>query len=120
MVVGCQEHGIALPPARHVAGVVATISPPESLHLEADQSPEESVNEMTCVYPVHSPESIHPEAGLSSEECTGGIWTQETASSPESLHQEAGQSSEKGASSLILVLVLRGARGALGGVKGID
>ena len=71
--MGCQEQGIPLPPARRVVGVAAFHNPPESLHLEADQSPEELVNEMMCVYPVHSPESIHPEAGQSSEECTGGF-----------------------------------------------
>ena len=49
--LGCQEQGRPLPPARHVVGVVA-LSPPESLHLEAVQFPEEVVNEMMCVLEV--------------------------------------------------------------------
>ena len=66
VVVGCQEQGIALPPARHVAGVVATISPPESLHQEADQSPEQPVNVVRGVAQVSS-NSLHPEAGRNFE-----------------------------------------------------
>ena len=91
--LGCQEQGVPQPPARRVVGVAASHDLPESLHLEADQSPEEPVNEMMYVYPVHSPESLHP---------------------------EAGQASGKGASSSVLVLVLWGAWGALGGVEEID
>ena len=73
MVLGCQEQGSPLPPARRVVGVAASHDLPESLHLEADQSPEESVNEMMWVYPVHFLESLHPEAVQASGNCTGGF-----------------------------------------------
>ena len=96
VVLGCQERGIAPPPARHVVGVVAIHGPPESLHLEADQSPEEPVNGMMCVYPAHSPESLHPGAGQSSEEQVTGHEVEALVSSSESVHPEVGPSSEKG------------------------
>ena len=43
VVLGCQEQGKPLPPARRVVGVVATMSPPESLHRQAVQSSEQPV-----------------------------------------------------------------------------
>ena len=42
-VVGCQEWGNPPSPARHVAGVVALVRHPESLHREAVQSSEQQV-----------------------------------------------------------------------------
>ena len=65
--MGCQERGGPPPPARHVVGVVAIVSPPESSHLEADQFSEEPVYGVEVEALVSSSESVHPEAGPSSE-----------------------------------------------------
>ena len=60
--LGCQEQGKPLPPARHVAGVVAIGCPPESLHRQAGQNSEKQVKVL-----VSSPESLHRQAVQFSE-----------------------------------------------------
>ena len=94
VVVGCQERGIAPPTARHVAGVAAIASPPESPHLEADQNSEAPVEGVATM--VSSLASLHPEAGRSPEKPVMVVVVEDLVSSPEYLHLQAVQCSEKG------------------------